>query len=108
MIFFLRNNKNQTIVDLEVFVKTENDNKFIELHCNIDIEYYSNFLLENLDQKANIISTFAKISELRGWLWERYFMGGKNDPKKYGDVLEKLRTYLKDVATIFDLYYVED
>ena len=108
MILFLRNNKNQSIVDLECWVKTEAGNQFIEIHSAVIISTYSKFLLKNLDRKTEIIEDFSRLDELRGWLWERYFVDGDNDVKKYGDVLLILRTLFKEIADKYDLSYVED
>ena len=108
MILFLRNNKNQSIVDLEVWVKTENDYKFVEISSVVIIETYSKFLLKNLDRKTEIIEDFSNISELRGWLWEKYFCGGDNDPKKYPEVLLELKRLFETIAEKYDLNYVED
>jgi hypothetical protein len=111
MILFLRNRNNNTIVDLECYVKrgeVDNDYRFVELSVSVDILYYSAFLLENLDRKEEVIVTFSHIQELRGWLWETYFNGQKSDPSKYDDVIAVLRVMLKDVAQKYDLIYVED
>ena len=48
------------------------------------------------------------MSELRGWLWERFFMGDDNDPEKYPEVIKELQIMLKGFAIKYDLYYVED
>jgi hypothetical protein len=108
MILFLRNSKNESIVDIECFVKTEEGRSFVELHASVIIEPYSKFLLENPDKQEDIIYDFQAISELRGWLWERYFMGGDNDPEKYDEVIKILQKGLKDIASKYDLSYVED
>jgi len=108
MILFLRNDKNESIVDLECFVKTEDDRKFVELHATVVIEPYSKFLLDNLDKKDDIISDFSKVSELRGWLWESYFMGGDNDPEEYQNIIKLLREELQKMAEYYKLSYVED
>ena len=111
MILFLRDAKNNSIVDLECYVKTGEDNpnyKYVELSVVVDIQWYSIFLLMNLDRKIEIISDFSDIQELRGWLWESYFGGGDNDPDKYDDVIAELRKMLKAVASKYDLGYVED
>jgi hypothetical protein len=108
MILFLRSQKNRTIVDIECFVKTEEDRKFVELHATVIINEYSKFLLENLDRKDEIIEDFHAMSELRGWLWERYFMGGDNDPKEYPNVIKGLQALLQGYAEKYNLYYVED
>jgi len=107
MILFLRDKNNNTIVDIECYVKND-DGAYIELYSSIDIHRYSFFLLENQDRKSEIITDFSDIDELRGWLWERYFMGTKNDPEKYYEVIEILRKLLKAVAEKYKLSYVED
>jgi hypothetical protein len=111
MTLFIRDNKNNTILDLDVGVQTREDkSKFVELSSIVDVEYYSRFLLENLDRKDEIIPDFQDLSELRGWLWESYFMTGKNigSEEQYSDVLSKLKEMIKEVATKYNLYYTED
>ena len=112
MILFLRNQKNRSIVDLDCYVKTEYEGnasrKFVEISSSVLIDTYSEFLLENLDKKEQIVEDFNNISELRGWLWESYFMGGDNDPEKYQEVLKELQIYLKTIAVKYNLRYVED
>jgi hypothetical protein len=108
MILFLRSKKNRTIVDIECFVKKEDGREFIELHATVMIDEYSKFLLENLGKQKEIIDDFTAMSELRGWLWERYFGGGDNDPKEYPNVIKGLQALLQGHAKKYDLYYVED
>jgi len=108
MILFLRNEKNRTIVDIECFVKTEDGKSFVELHASVMIDTYSKFLLDNLDRKDEIIEDFQTMSELRGWLWEKYFCGGDNDPKEYPNVIKGLQALLQGHAEKYNLYYVED
>lgn len=108
MILFLRDQNNDTILDVECFVKTEDDSSYVELHSAVCIAPYSKFLLANPNRQDKIISNFDELSELRGWLWESYFMGGTNDPDKYGDIIGILRALLKGVAEEYELGYVED
>jgi hypothetical protein len=108
MILFLRNDKRESIVDIECFVKTEDERKFVEIHANVIIKPYSEFLLKNIDRKDEIISDFTEIDELRGWLWESYFMGGDNDPEEYDNIIKILRAGLKEIANKYKLAYVED
>ena len=108
MILFLRNDKRESIVDIECFVKTEEGRSFVELHASVIIKPYSEFLLQNINRKAEIISDFTEIDELRGWLWVSYFMGGDNDPKEYDNIIEILRKGLKEIAEKYKLSYVED
>jgi hypothetical protein len=112
MILFLRNKRRQTIVDLDCYVKTEYEGntsrKFVEISADVAIDTYSKFLLENLDRKDEIIEDFTIISELRGWLWEKYFCGGDNDPEEYNNIIKQLQALLQGIAEKYDLYYVED
>jgi hypothetical protein len=108
MILFLRDQNNNSIVDLECYVSNEDGHRFVELHVTVDIMYYSVLLLGNLHRKEQVIADFSEIQELRGWLWEKYFMGSTNDPDKYDDVIAELRKILKTVGEKYELGYVED
>ena len=46
-----------------------------------------------------MISDFDELSELRGWLWEVFFMVKENEPKK---------AILKNVADKYGLFVVQD
>lgn len=63
-------------------------------------------MLDNLDRKNDIIESFSFISDLRGWLWEVYFLCERNVPEKYNDVFKELKEILKSVAEDFNLFYV--
>jgi len=109
MILFLRDQNNDTILDVECYVTSEEgSSKYVELHSAVCIAPYSKFLLANPDKQDAIISHFDELSELRGWLWESFFMGGTNDPEKYDEVIKILRAVLKGVAEEYELGYVED
>ncbi len=108
MTLYLRNEKNKTLLDLDVWVKIEEGNRFVELHSTVDIKHYSELLLNNLDKKNRIIHDFDKLSELRGWLWERYFMMGKNDGSQIDDIIDKLKKILNKVAKDYNLALIQD
>jgi len=113
MILFLRNQYNKTIVDLDCYVKTEYNGepipmKFVEISVDIAIDTYSHFLLDNFQRKDEIIEDFSSINELRGWLWEKYFCGGDNDPNEYPNIIKGLQALLKGYADKYNLRYVED
>ena len=97
MTLFLRNGR-QTIVDIELSKQ--------DLHCAIDIRNYSEFLLNNLDHKDEIVESFAEISELRGWFWEVY-MEMTNNPSQQ-DCKEKVKGFLIALADKYSLNYSED
>jgi len=110
MILFLRNKQNRTIAEVECFVKTEDNRKFVELHASVDIDQYSRFLIKsiNFDKPEitrNIIADFSEIDELRGWLWEKY---QKTEPEEYNNIIKILQKRFKEIANKYDLHYVED
>lgn len=59
MTIFLRNQKNETLVDIELNNGTEG----MDLRSVVIIETYS---------KLQVVHDFSEISELRGWFWEVY------------------------------------
>lgn len=109
MILYLRDKRNKTILDVEIYVDS-NDMKMnhVELHSSVNIEPYSLFLIENFDNADEIISTFDELSELRGWMWENYFMVKDNKPEELNNVIEEVTKRLKEVAKKFDLGFVTD
>jgi len=108
MILYLRNKNNRTIVDVEIYVKRDEKHEFVELRSVVVIDTYSKFLLENLDKSDEVIDVFSRISELRGFMWEDYFMDRDNTPDELKNVVKMVGDFLKDVAKKYDLYYVTD
>lgn len=108
MTLYIRDKQKRSIVDLELYVKKDGERSYIELDAAVIITPYSELLLANLERKDEVIDAFETISELRGWLWETFFLGEENDPTKFDEVVAVVRVFLKDIATSFDLYYVED
>ncbi len=110
MILFLRNEKNQTILDLEVWIKTEDSNSFVEVSSVVNILNYSQMLLKNTDSKIQqqMIKDFDELSELRGWLWEVFFMGRQNDAREFKLVVSSLKQILETVAKKYGLHVIED
>ena len=107
MVLFLRDNNNNTLAEVEI--NKVKDGGYVELHAFVNVQYYSQYLLEHLDNKKIIIDTFKEIQELRGWLWEFYFLNKQNTLDEYNNVIDKVRSYLKGEASILgDMYYVED
>lgn len=100
--------KKSTIVDIEVYTQ---DN-YIEMHSVICIEPYSDLLIKTYSEEPNrvpeLIETFDELQELRGWLWEDYFMDNKNTIDKYDDVIDDINNQLKNVASKFDLFLIKD
>jgi hypothetical protein len=61
MVLYLRNEKNETLVDIEIYEKED----YVELSSIIIIEPYSKLLLTQKN-KEQIIRDFEFLSELRG------------------------------------------
>ena len=111
MTLFLRDKKNRTIVDCDIYIK---DSEYVELSIVVCVDTYSRLLLDlitkNGEEKTinKFIQTFDELQELRGWLWESYFIDGDNNPSEYNIVLETIRKRFKEIADTYELYYVED
>jgi hypothetical protein len=113
MIFFLRNDKNKTIIEAELYTKDYThgeDGSYIELSSTVDIENYSHFLLDNQDNKDNIIQIIDRLSELRGWLWEEYFSSERNEYSDdiIRDIYQQVEHIFEEAAKQLNLQYVED
>jgi hypothetical protein len=108
MILYLRNKENRTIVDVEIYVKKQNNKEFVELRSVIVIETYSKFLLENIKIANQIINDFQIISELRGYMWEDYFLEKDNTPEELNNVIKIVSEHLKNIGKKFDLTFVTD
>lgn len=109
MVLYLRNKRNKDIVEIELNVKTDEGTKFVECSCAIDITGYSKLLLSTPEQNQKIlIQEFDDLSEIRGWMWERYFAVKKNTESEYDGVLSDVRDWLKKLADKYELNVVED
>jgi len=108
MTLFLRNNKNESIVDIEIWVKRDAETKrsFVELRSVVCIKPYSEFLLANSAEKEEIIDTFDNISELRGWMWENYFMVKDNTPDELQNVVNEVSDMLREIGKKFGLRFI--
>lgn len=109
MILFLRNEKNQTLVDIEYYSKGDTD--WLEISCSINIELYSKLLLslKSEELRGLCIKTFTFFSEIRGWLNETYFPNvDANTAKDYNNVLAELRKIMDALGKPFELHRVED
>jgi hypothetical protein len=112
MIYYLRTKTGKNIFETEIYkeIYKETGKNYVELHSSVYIENYSLFLLniEDSIKRLEFIKTIDMLSELRGWLWEVYFMTKKNTGESYDDVLKEVRKTLKKVAKKYELNIVED
>lgn len=102
MTIFLRNNKNQTIVDIEF----NDSKKGMDLHAAVEIDTYSKLLLDNLNRKEEVIEDFNNISQLRGWFWEIYME--LTDEPTFNDAIAQIKNKLIPIAEKYKLNYVTD
>jgi hypothetical protein len=65
MIFNVKNIKDETIASASVHLRTEWGEQYLTVNSEIEIDKYSEFLLENKDLSEDIIKDFYNISNLR-------------------------------------------
>jgi 2-oxo-4-hydroxy-4-carboxy--5-ureidoimidazoline (OHCU) decarboxylase len=101
MTIFLRNRQNKTIVDIELM-------KNLDISVSIDIEEYSKLLLEQPGklEQYKLIKAFSFISELRGWLWEVFYVNSKN--KDFGTMKAQISRIVGDIGKDYNLKIMED
>lgn len=106
MTLFLRDEKNRTLVDIELYKK----DGCVEISSSVDIENYSRLLLSSCCEikQQYMITHFDFLSELRGWLWERYFSSKKNTVEEYDNVVEEVRKILDEIGSKIGLHRIED
>lgn len=97
MVHFLRNEKNRTIIECEIYN--------YDLKTSTNIEEYSKMLIDlhNKDQHYPFIESFSNLSEIRGWWWEQ----GK-DSGEYQSMHDFVKEKFLEVAKKYNLNYVTD
>ena len=110
MVYFLRDENGDTLIEVECWVKDEEGYLHCEVSPSVYIENYSKTLLsfDDENKQSEFIEIFETLSELRGWMWESYFMVKKNTPDEIDGLKVALRGILSDVSDRFNLYLVED
>lgn len=112
MTLFLRNEKNQTLVDIELWIKNEEQWSYVEISCTVDIMNYSELLIDTYEKSkleaGLLMLDFDDLSEIRDWLWEDYFGSKKNTEHYYDEVLVALKEKLNKYAKSLNLNLVID
>lgn len=109
MTLFLRNSKNETIGDIELWKESDESGEYIEISSSIDIILYSMLLLNVPEEKRILLMTdFNCLSSIKTWMWEYYFVHNKNTHDEFRNVLEELRKILDDIGDKYGLHRVED
>ena len=103
MILFIRTKDDVTVAEVSFYIKHD----YLEASGYVDIHEFAK-LLSCSDKPEKLTEDMQAINDIRGWLWEKYFMGKQNTKDAYDSVLNALRTILKDVASEHNLTYVED
>lgn len=94
MVHFLRNHKNRTIIECEVY---NND-----LHNSIDIQIYSIELLQSKDF-FKFIDTFSSLNQIRRIWWESDPHGSLDE-----EINKFVEEYYKNIAETYSYNYVID
>lgn len=108
MILYLRDEKNRTLLDVSIWNKTEDRRTYTELTSGVMVEPFSKNLLQREKDQEEFIKDFDELSELRGWLWETYYMSGNNDGSDLDDIISELKKILQSVSEKYDLHLVID
>lgn len=121
MILYLRDKNGKDVFETEIYVKTDyesdgTNHRYVELSANVHIEGYSRLIISILDlgysgnsiEVLNFINEFDNLSELRGWMWENYFMNKKNNPNELDLVVKEVKGMLNLVAKKYELRLIED
>lgn len=97
MIHFLRNDKNRTIIECEVY----ND----DLSASTNIEEYSKILIDlhNKDLHHPFIQAISDLDEIRGWWWEQAKSSGE-----YKSIDDFVKEKFLIVANKYKLSYITD
>ena len=109
MIFYLRDDKNRTVADIECYINKEDDIEYIELRSVVLLVPFAHIAchLEG-KQKHEFIQLMEMVQELRGWLNEDYFKSSRNTPEEFDNVIQALRKILQNVSRRTNLYLIED
>jgi hypothetical protein len=97
MVHFLRNDKNRTIIECEVYKD--------DLSSSTNIEEYSKMLLDlhHKDLHYIFIQSISDLDEIRGWWWEQAVDSGD-----YESMDDFVKEKFLSVAKKFKLNYVTD
>ena len=95
MIHYVRDSKNNTIIDCESLEE--------DLHCVVDIRFYTMILLSlEKDKQLQFISDVDALSEIRGAYFEDYNYCKKIPTHTF------CRDILKNFSKKWNLFYLED
>lgn len=108
MTLYLRDEHNNTLFSVDVWNKTEDGRAYTELSAGVMVEPFSKNLLQREKEQEEFIKDFDELSELRGWLWETYYMRGNNDGSDLDDIISALKKILQSVSERYDLHLVID
>ena len=111
MIYYLRNEKNENLFEIEFYTTESDGHTFHELHAYVYVKGYSEYLLSQpAERQPMIVQLFEQLSEYRGWLWETHYMGRQNtgSDEDYKKITEHLDKMFKGLSETFGFAYVTD
>lgn len=105
MVHYIRDEKNNTLLDLEVYTLEDGTP---DIGSSVDIINYTDFILKqdsNKQQTAKFI--FDKLSEIRGWYWEIFRVTKNTNPSKE-EVDRVIGDMVRAGAEVLGLKYITD
>lgn len=101
-----RTNGGESLFELEYWVEGDQ----LEIATSIHIREYTEYVQDYRDMVnwRLIANIFDELSDLRGWLWETFFVSKRNTPESYVEVLKELRHKLNQACSILPLIYVNE
>lgn len=104
MTIYLRNDNNNSLLDLEVW-RTKEGN--LDVRGGVPIREYSKLLLANQENAQLVIDGFHDLDNIRGWYWEKY--NETNPNHSMHDLLQEIRSvFLEPLCKQFNLSVVID
>ncbi len=100
MTLFIRNDKNQNIVSVDVI----DNGKRVNIYVRFYISDYSKLLLNNIDRSEELANDFDKVNALNGRFWEYY----KTITNHFDAAVSTCEHLLIPVANKYKLDYVVD
>ena len=96
MVHFLRNEKNRTIIECDVYSD--------DLRASTSIPEYTAYLLGlGAEDALDFMSDIAQLDEIRGWWWER-----ASEFEKWYSIDSFDEEKFSEIANKWDLSYVVD
>lgn len=109
MTIYIRDKNNNTICDIEIWTEKDNfNNDYVDISSVVDIESYSELLLNNTEKTEILVNDFIFIQELRGWLFEFFSVKDKLGAKHKPTVVYHVKEILKEICAVHGLFMLHE